>query len=193
MIVGAMLVQNTSWQRVEAALEDLRRVGLLTFAALQAVPVEELAEHLRTVGYFRVKARRLKNLLAMIHNEHAGSLERLFALPHQELRQQLLAVNGVGPETADSIVLYGARQPRFVIDAYTHRIFARHGWVDYGLNYHDLQAVFEDSLPADVQLFNEYHALLVRLGNQHCRSRPRCEGCPLQAYLPTTGICWPDG
>ncbi|MCE5266947.1 MAG: endonuclease III domain-containing protein [Planctomycetaceae bacterium] len=188
MIVGAMLTQNTSWQNVERALANLRDADLLEPHALYAVPVEELEELLRPAGYFRVKARRLRSLLQFLVDRYDGSLEAMFAIGLPDLRQQLLDVHGVGPETADSILLYAGRLPSFVVDAYTHRVFSRHGWIDFDADYHQIQDYVQSELPADVPTYNEFHALLVRLGKDCCRKRnPKCAECPLRGMLPKSG------
>lgn len=189
MILGAVLVQNTRWQRAVAALESLQQAELLDVAKLHALSQEELAEHIRTAGYYRIKAKRLKNLIAMIIEKYEGDLTKLLNTETERLRADLLGVNGIGPETADCIVLYAAEQPKFVIDAYTQRILQRHGWIEEKLDYHTLQALFEEELPTDVELFNEYHALLVRVGNAHCQKRPKCAGCPLEPFLPAGQVC----
>src|SRR5690606_15200739 len=120
--------------------------------------------------------------------EYDGSLEAMFATATDDLREQLLRVNGIGPETADSIVLYAAEKPTFVVDAYTARIFKRHGWIEPEADYYALKEYFEYGLDGDPQLFNEYHAIIVRVGNQHCRKQPKCDGCPLQGHLPDGGL-----
>lgn len=192
VVVGAVLTQNTAWKNVARALENLREAGLLCFEGLRSLHHEELAELIRPAGYFRVKARRLKNLLDHIGEQHGGSLERFFATDLDTLREQLLSVNGIGPETADSILLYAAGRPTFVIDAYTHRVAKRHGWVEPELDYHGLKEHFESALPADVSLYNEYHALLVRVGHEFCKPTPRCEHCPLRNLLPEGGPIEPE-
>ncbi len=181
VMVGAILTQNTNWANVSRAIENLRASGLLDFAALEALPPADLAAYIRPAGYFRVKANRLRNLLAMIRERFGGDLQQLFALEPAVMREHLLAVSGIGPETADSIILYAANKPIFVVDAYTHRILSRHGLIDDEADYHVVQELFHDHLPADVQLYNEYHALLVRLGKECCKKRnPRCQECPLK-------------
>ena len=189
VMVGAILVQNTSWKNVERALDQLREADLLSFSALDAVPIEDLAELLRPVGYYRVKAGRLRNLLDLISRQFDGSIDAMLACDSETLRGRLLAVRGIGPETADSILLYAAEHPSFVVDTYTLRILARHGWVAYGTEYHDLKEYCEQQLPQDVDLFNQFHALLVRVGHDYCKRRqPLCEACPLASLLPASGI-----
>ncbi len=185
IMVGAILVQNTSWANVRKAIANLQGRGLLSFAALSAVPVDELALCIQPSGYFNLKARRLHNLLQMITDRYEGKLELFLAAGLSEAREALLSVKGVGPETADSILLYAAGHPVFVIDAYTHRIFSRHHLVAEESDYHALQEEFQARVPAAVSTYNEYHALIVAVGKEFCRkTRPRCEGCPLQELLP---------
>lgn len=177
--VGALLTQNTSWKNVERAIGNLRAEGMLNFAALAAAPQGELERLIRPAGTFRVKARRLRNLLDWMARECRGMLARLRRRPWTEVRTSLLGVNGIGPETADSILLYALGKPVFVIDAYTRRVLSRHGFVNAEEGYSDVQRIFQDHLPPDAARFNEYHALIVRLAKEHCRARPICDGCPL--------------
>lgn len=180
VMVGAVLTQNTNWTNVTAALENLKQDNLLDLDTLTALPVQLLAEKIRPAGYFNLKAKRLKNLLTQVRN-HGGNLEKFFAADRETLRERLLEVKGIGPETADSILLYAAGQPSFVVDAYTHRVLYRHHLIPEEIGYHDIQELFTSSLPEDSSLFNEYHALLVRLGKEYCKkSTPRCSGCPLE-------------
>ncbi len=148
---------------------------------------EELAELIRPAGYYRVKARRIKNLMRLVAQQFDGSLESLFQLGKHDLRETLLAVNGIGPETADSIVLYAAELPVFVVDTYTARVAKRHGWIDWEAGYGELQERFQYDLEEDARLYNEYHALLVRVGKAHCGTQPSCDGCPLAELLPEGG------
>jgi len=188
VVVGAVLVQNTSWANVEKSLRKLIEAELLDPRALVEIPLEELEEYIRSAGYFRIKARRLRNLMQMIVDRFGGSLEAMFRTPLAELRPMLLEVSGVGPETADSILLYAGSLPTFVVDAYTYRVFTRHGWVEPEADYHQLQDYCQSQLPDDVQLYNEFHALLVRLGKDYCRkTSPRCVQCPLRELLPQGG------
>lgn len=192
VMVGAVLVQNTAWRNVEHAIENLREAGLMEAKALYAVAPEELAELIRPAGYYQVKARRLRNLLKFVVEEFDGSLDDMFRTSLSTLREQLLAVNGIGPETADAILLYAGGLSTFVVDTYTHRVLARHGWLGYDSDYHEIKDYFESSLPADAPLYNEYHALLVRVGKDYCkRTAPKCEACPLRDMLPVTGIVEP--
>ena len=192
VMVGAILVQNTAWRNVATAIENLRDEGLLEPQRLYELPARELQSLIRPAGYFRLKAERLRNLLRLVVEEYEGNEATLLALDSQALREKLLSVKGVGPETADSIVLYAAEQPKFVVDAYTFRVLARHGWIGYGADYYEMQDLFELHLPQDVALYNEYHALLVRVGHMYCRKRPKCEACPLCELLPEGGVVLPD-
>ncbi len=179
--IGAILTQNTNWQNVERAIANLKEAGLLSPQALYALPVEILAEYIRPAGYFRVKARRLKNFIKFLVEEFQASLDNLFSLPLSEARQRLLGVSGIGPETADSILLYAGGKPIFVVDAYTRRILLRHGLATEDMTYQDLQDLFMKYLPPESTLFNEYHALLVAVGKKFCRPRkPLCSACPLK-------------
>ena len=182
VIVGAVLTQNTNWGNVEKAIARLRAAGALDPHAIDALAPDRLAELIRPAGYFNVKARRLKNLVGWMVAEFDGRVERMRAIPPDRMREQLLAINGVGRETADSILLYALGHPRFVVDAYTFRVAARHGLIAPPADYEELAAVFADRLEEDAALFNEYHALLVRVGKEHCRPRARCEGCPLERF-----------
>ncbi len=194
VMVGAVLTQNTSWRNVERAIHNLRQADLLEPQPLYAVPVEELEELIRPAGYFRVKARRLRSLVGFVVERYGGSLEAMFATELAELRRQLLALNGIGPETADSILLYAGGLPSFVVDAYTHRVFSRHGWIDFAADYHEIQEYVESALPRDVQQYNEFHALLVRVGKDYCRKTgSRCAECPLRELLPRGGPLSAEG
>jgi endonuclease-3 related protein len=193
VLVGAVLTQNTSWKNVERAIANLREADLLDAAALHALPVDELAELIRPAGYYRLKARRLRNVLDLVFERYGGSLEAMFAAPLESLREELLAVNGIGPETADAILLYAGGLPTFVVDAYTHRVLARHGWTEPDADYAEIQQQFHAALAPDARTFNEYHALLVRLGKERCRrAQADCQGCPLEDLLPTGGAIQAD-
>ncbi|MBN2563478.1 MAG: endonuclease III domain-containing protein [Phycisphaerae bacterium] len=182
IVVGAILTQNTNWRNVERAIAQLRTAGLLDWTALRDVPVEKLAEYIRPAGYYNVKAQRLKGFVTWLWERHDGDLDRLVAMHAMDLRQELLAVKGIGPETADSILLYALDIPTFVVDTYTARVAGRHGLIDGAVGYEELKSLFEDNLPADTRMFNEYHALLVAVGKRHCRPRARCDGCPLDVF-----------
>jgi endonuclease III related protein len=180
VIVGAILTQNTNWRNVERAIANLRCARALSPAAMGRLTPEALAELVRPAGYFRVKAGRLGQLLRHLRHRHGGSVSRMLRTPLPALREELLGISGIGPETADSVLLYAAGQPSFVVDTYTKRAFSRHGMVRRDAGYAEVQAMFTRGLPADVALFNEYHALIVRLGKDYCRPRlPRCASCPL--------------
>ncbi|MGA2256545.1 MAG: endonuclease III domain-containing protein, partial [Thermoguttaceae bacterium] len=188
MMVGAILVQNTNWQNVERAIGNLREVDLLDPHSLHDVPQEELEELIRPAGYYRIKAKRLRSLLKFLVERYDGSIQAMFRTPLSKLRKELLSIHGVGPETADSILLYAGSLPTFVVDAYTYRIFTRHGWVGVESDYHQIQEYFHDHLPADAPMFNEFHALLVYLGKHYCKkSKPLCTICPLKSMLPQGG------
>jgi endonuclease III related protein len=192
IMVGAVLVQNTAWKNVERAIQNLRDASVMEPHALYALPPDELAEMIRPAGYFQVKAKRLRNLLKFMIDEYDGSLDAMFLNNLSTLREQLLAIHGIGPETADAILLYAGGLPTFVVDTYTHRVLARHGWIGYDSDYHDIKDYFETALPADANLYNEYHALLVRAGKDYCRkTAPKCEECPLAHLLPRGGIIEP--
>jgi endonuclease-3 related protein len=185
VIVGAILTQNTAWANVERAIGNLRRARLLTPDAIERASHARLARLVRPSGYFRQKARKLKAFVRFLRECHRGSLARMFRRPTAELREQLLAVHGIGPETADSILLYAGGHAVFVVDAYTHRILGRHSLTDGKPDYGAVRSLFETNLPRDAALYNEFHALLVNTGKNWCRkSRPRCGECPLLPHLP---------
>jgi endonuclease-3 related protein len=182
VMVGAVLTQNTAWSNVERALARLTERIPLTAEAILALGHEALAEAIRPAGYFNVKARRLR---AFCHAFVAdGGLTGLSRLDTPTLRERLLAVNGVGPETADDMLLYAFERPVFVVDAYTRRLFARLGLLAGDEGYETIRHAFERALGADTALFNEYHALIVRHAKAACRTRPRCAGCCLNALCP---------
>jgi len=184
IMVGAVLTQNTAWINVEQAIKNLKREHLLSPARLRAVAPRRLAQLIRPSGYFNIKANRLAHLMDFLAGRYRGSLARMLRDDTGELRKGLLLVNGIGPETADSIILYAAGKPVFVVDAYTKRIFTRHGLVSERAGYDDVQELFRGSLPGDTGLFNEYHALLVKVGKIHCKKRaPKCPGCPLEPFM----------
>jgi endonuclease III related protein len=182
MMVGAILTQNTNWNNVEKAVDNLRKRDLLSVAGLRDIPISLLAEYIRPAGYYNIKARRLKNLIGLIEAEHGGDIDGFFSLDTDTLRAELLSVRGIGRETADSIVLYGAGRPLFVIDAYTYRILARHGIIQEEAGYDEIQSLFMDNLPHDVELFKEFHALIVKTGKLYCRKKPLCTTCPLTTF-----------
>jgi endonuclease-3 related protein len=179
VIVGAILTQSAAWGNVERAIKNLRGAGVLSAQALRKLPQAKLAELVYPCGYYNAKALKLKAFALWLGNHYQDDLNRLFALDADKLRHQLLSVHGIGPETADSIILYAAGKPVFVIDAYTRRIFSRLGLAPERDSYAAYQALFTDNLPTDAKLFNEYHALLVCLGKNVCRRQPLCADCCL--------------
>lgn len=213
VIVGAYLTQNTSWTNVELALKKLRQARVLTLAGIRNTPVAKLEKLIRSSGYFRQKARRLKTFVNFVDHNYGGSLAKMFRRPTSELREELLALNGVGPETADSILLYAGQHPIFVVDAYTRRIGARHGILPENAAYDEFRTLFELSLASSqpnnqmvnspggaahppsrmsltsrsplAQVFNDMHGVLVGVGKNYClKSAARCEECPLRPLLP---------
>ena len=182
--VGAILTQNTNWGNVEKAIGNLKSARALTARKIHEMPVNELARLIRPAGYFNVKAKRLKEFIDFLMNGYNGSMEKMRKEDMQTLRERLLSVNGIGPETADSILLYALDKPVFVIDAYTKRVLSRHDIMEHHRSYDDFQGIFHSSLKLDLKLFNEYHALFVRVGKTFCRPRPECEKCPLSIFLP---------
>ena len=177
--LGAILTQNTAWTNAERALRGLAAEGLLSYDALVAVPDERLAELLRPSGTYRVKAARVRAFVDFLGREYGGRAEGMAAEEPAVLRRKLLGVRGIGPETADAIALYAARRPLFVVDAYTRRVFERLGFLRGGETYADVQALFMGRLPADVPLYQDYHAQIVRLAKDVCRKVPRCNRCAL--------------
>ena len=187
--LGAILVQNTSWTNVERALECVRGAGHLSFEGLSALSAARMAALIRPSGTFRVKAARVRAFLDFLGSAYGGRVEAMRAEDPWVLRRRLLGVHGIGPETADSIALYAAGQPLFVVDAYTRRAFTRLGLLQGGaLGYDEVQRFFMDRLPRDAALFNDYHAQIVRLGKEICRPRPRCGACPLETICPKRGV-----
>lgn len=186
--LGAILTQNTSWTNVEKALGALRARGLLSFAALRRLPASRLAPLLRSSGYYNVKAARVKSFLSFLEREYGGRVEAMAREQPEALRAKLLAVSGIGPETADSILLYAVRMPSFVVDAYTRRVFSRLGLLRGDESYETIRAYFMERLPRDVALYNDYHAQIVLLGKETCRPRPRCPACPLLSRCRRRGL-----
>jgi len=178
VMVGAVLTQNTAWRNVEAAIKNLKAADLLAADRIINCPDVELAQLLRPAGYFNIKTRRLKNLCQLLYKAGFAQLQEMST---SELRRQLLAVNGVGPETADDILLYAFQRPVFVIDAYTRRIFSRFGLVSGNESYEVLRTRFEGSLDASAAIYNEYHALIVQHAKQACRVKPACNRCVLHS------------
>lgn len=214
VIVGAYLTQNTNWSNVEKALLNLRRARRLSVSAMRKLPLDDLEQLVRPSGYFRQKARNLKTFIAFLDRQYSGSLSRMFAGPTDKLRAELLELNGVGPETADSILLYAGNHPVFVVDAYTRRVLLRHEIINEKTGYEEIRAMIEQAITSSeaesltvkssgsdprhpvsrmsssgrsalAQHYNELHALIVRVGNHYCRTKPLCEGCPLQTLLKT--------
>lgn len=183
--IGAILTQNTSWKNVEKAIANLKSKNLLDPHKLATIPPQELATLIRPAGYFNIKTKRLKSFLKFLIEDYEGDLDRMFAERLSTLREKLLAVKGIGPETADSILLYAGGKEAFVVDAYTKRIFVRHAVVSEEADYHEIQDYFTRHLPADFRIFNEWHALIVTIGKNWCRPRdPDCEHCPWKKFLP---------
>ncbi|MEE8300406.1 MAG: endonuclease III domain-containing protein [Desulfatiglandales bacterium] len=180
MMVGAILTQNTSWNNVEKAIQNLKEKDLLSIKGLSQIPASVLAGYIRSAGYYNIKAKRLKNLIKFIEGKYNGDIDRLLSLDTDTIRKELLSVKGIGMETADSIILYGAGRPIFVVDTYTHRILTRHNLIEEEAGYNDLQLAFMDNLPNDAELFQEFHALIVKTGKDFCRKRPLCPNCPLE-------------
>ena len=188
VIIGAILTQNTNWTNVEKAIKNLKAAKVFTPRKLYEIKQEELAELIKPSGYFNVKAKRLKHFIEWLFVNYNGSLAKLFKLDYTELREQLLSVNGIGRETADSIILYAAEKPTFVVDAYTKRVLVRHGVITDDCDYDTIKAVFEDNLPKEVSLFNEYHALIVMVGKYYCKPKMKCEECPLENFHRSSTI-----
>lgn len=181
-ILGAILTQNTSWTNVEKAIHNLKNLDLISVEKLNQLRTDELAELIRPSGYYNQKAIKIKNFISFLSENYQGKLENMLEEEAWVLRNKLLQIKGIGPETADSILLYSANKPIFVIDAYTHRIFSRHALVPEQTNYNEMQEIFMDSLEKNVELFNEYHALIVKVGKEHCKKqKPICTGCPLES------------
>ncbi len=183
IIIGAILTQNTNWSNVEKAIKNLKSAGKLSPEGIHELEAAELAQLIRPSGFFNIKARRVKTFIDWLFFHYEGNLQEMFARDLQTLRDDLLAIKGIGPETADSILLYAGNFPTFVVDAYTYRIFSRHGFIPAETTYDEMKSFFEENLPKDVQLFNEYHALLVNIGKMFCRPKKSCEQCPLKDFL----------
>lgn len=180
--VGAILTQNTNWNNVAIAIAKLKEQEVLEPEALHNLPEAELARLIRPAGYYNIKARRLKHFLEFLANHYQNSMEKMAADTLERLRPALLSVKGIGPETADSILLYALSKPTFVIDAYTFRILSRHSLIPETYAYEELRQLFMDHVPGEVLLYQEYHALLVRLGKVWCRPKPQCDACPVQGW-----------
>jgi endonuclease-3 related protein len=180
VMVGAILTQNTSWKNVEKAIQNLKARRVLHVRGIHQLKRSQLASLIRSSGYFRIKADRLKAFVNFLFENYRGNLRKIRKERRNILRQRLLGIKGIGPETADSILLYGLEKPIFVVDAYTKRILSRHGILSEKASYGEVQRLFMDHLPHDERLFNEYHALLVHLGKTLCKKTPRCDRCPLR-------------
>ncbi len=184
VICGAILTQNTTWRNATLALKNLRRAGVLTRQRMRQTPLEDLEVLVRPAGFYRQKARALHNIANWIEQAHKGSLDALFAQGADRARSQLLALTGIGPETADAILLYSGRHPVFVADAYTRRILSRHGFLPPTADYDSTQQFLHQQLPREEGLFNEFHALLVEAAKRFChRNVMHCEECPLDKFL----------
>jgi len=188
IITGAILTQNTNWANVEKAIANLKSAGCLTPEKLYHLDLSQLAELIRPAGYYNIKARRLKNFINRLFDNYAGNLTNLASVDTDKLRAELLAIKGIGHETADSILLYAFNRAVFVVDAYTARVAFRHGLIEPDSDYEQLRELFQSHLPSDTKLFNEYHALLVRVGKEFCKPQPRCAGCPLEKLPHTIDI-----
>ena len=186
--LGAILTQNTAWANVERALGALRRRRLLSYRALSRLTPSLLSPLIRPSGTFRLKAGRVAAFVRFLGREYGGRVAAMRREDPAVLRRRLLAVNGIGPETADSIVLYAAGHPVFVVDAYTRRVFGRLGLLRGGESYDDVQRFFVARLPRDAGLYNDYHAQIVRLAKEACRKKPRCAICPLDRLCPKRGV-----
>ena len=185
VIVGAILTQNTSWENVKKALANLKKAKALSPGRIKKINERHLASLIRPSGYYNLKAKRLKNFTTFLDSKYDLSLNRAASCKTARLRQELLGVSGIGPETADSILLYAFNRPVFVIDAYTKRIFSRHKVLDKNADYEEMQDFFMANLPKNVKLYNEYHALIVRLCKELCKARPQCRLCPLEKHKIT--------
>jgi endonuclease-3 related protein len=180
--VGAILTQNTSWTNVEKAIANLKDARCLSVRGLREAPVGRLASLIRPSGYFRQKAKKLKAFIRFLDGNFGGSMARMRRADPAILRHELLEIWGIGPETADSILCYALEKPVFVVDAYMRRIFSRHFYVRPAATYHEIQTYVTERIPRDAALYNDFHAQIVHLGKHYCNSKPRCAGCPLEAY-----------
>ncbi len=180
--LGAILTQNTNWLNVSQVIAALKAQGELDPRSLGEMPAAELAQRFRPAGYYNLKTRRVKNFLNFLATRFENSMETMAREDPAALRSELLTLNGIGPETADSILLYALHLPTFVVDAYTFRVLSRHGLAADPCSYEDLRCLFMDHLPSEVPLYQEFHALLVRVGKEFCRPQPRCPGCPLEDW-----------
>lgn len=182
VVIGAILTQNTAWRNVERAIAALRGAGALHWGVLRDLTLDRLETLIRPAGTFRVKARRLRSFVETLWRDSAGSLEHFLDGDLEAARGRLLSVHGIGPETADAILLYAGGHPSFVVDAYTRRVLRRHYLAGAEASYDQVRELFLEALPTDAALFNEYHALLVQVGKRHCRAHAICDGCPLARF-----------
>ncbi len=180
IVLGAILTQNTSWLNVTKAIQNIKNNGCLEPEALYHLNINQLAGLIKPSGYYKIKAQRIKAFMDHLYCKHYGSLEHLFAREINTLRKELLGIKGIGHETADSIILYAANKPIFVVDAYTRRIFYRHGFFPEKWPYERIQSFFMDILPKSAEIYNEYHALIVKLGKEYCKKKFNCQECPLR-------------
>jgi endonuclease-3 related protein len=180
IILGAILTQNTNWTNVEKAIVNVKNADALCPEKLYRMDTEMLAQLIKPAGYFNLKAGRLKNFLQWLFDNYDGQVDALENLSVWDIREQLLGIKGIGPETADSIALYAYDKPVFVVDTYTCRIMVRHGLIEPEAGYEQVREFMEASLPGEIELFNEYHALLVQVGKKYCRPKPKCGSCPLE-------------
>lgn len=183
VVVGAILTQNAAWRNVARAISNLKQHGLLNPQKMRRVPIRKLTRQIRPAGYFNVKTKRLLHFLTFLNDRYAMDLKKMFKTPSQQLRGELLAVNGIGEETADSILLYAGEKPSFVVDTYTRRVLSRHRYVTGQEKYQDIQKIFTALLPKSASLYNDFHAQIVEVGKDYCRTTPRCANCPLRKYL----------
>ena len=181
IVTGAILTQNTNWSNVEKAINNLKSADKLCAQKLHELDRDSLAQLIRPAGYYNIKAKRLKNFIDWLFEKHNGNLDELNALDTHSLREELLSVNGIGMETADSMVLYAFSKPIFVVDTYTCRVMGRHCLIEPGADYEQVREFLESSLNQDVAMFNEFHALLVMVGKNYCKPKPKCSGCPLES------------
>jgi endonuclease-3 related protein len=180
VMVGAILTQNTSWKNVEKAIQRLKARRVLTPDGIHRLKTSDLASLIRSSGFYRIKADRLKSFVDFLFEEFEGKIERMKKEPFEGLRKRLLEVKGIGQETADSILLYALQKPMFVVDAYTRRVLSRHGMISIRASYEEVQKLFTRHLSPDEKLFNEYHALLVHVAKSACKKIPKCDICPLK-------------
>jgi len=179
--VGAILTQNTNWQNVKKAIDNLKNNGLLTAKGLYALDISMLAEFIRPAGYYNIKSKRLKSFLSFLCEEFSCDIDEMFSLESETLRKKLLDVKGIGPETADSIMLYAGNHLQFVVDAYTYRILLRHDIIHEDAGYDDIKELFQQNLPGEINVYNECHALIVNIGKNYCKkTNPICDKCPLK-------------